>query len=431
MWRNPRSQVMPPSDKDQPNLAERKQLIAWIERDVFKLDPNNPDPARVTIRRLNRTEYQNAVFDLLGVEYDTREIFPPDDTGYGFDNIGAVLSMSPLLMEKYVAAADEVVALALPDGAAAQVPRVDTDGKNFKVTSDPKTSGSWLPFAESQQVRLDQEILWDGDYQVKIEYSIHGASEATTDEAQLQVTAAGTKVGEALLSWDQRRVIELTGKVPLKKGCHAFEIRLTPKTRPPAGEEELFLKVQRVIVQGPLGGEQQEYGKGYRMIFVDGPAPDGDNGREKYARKIMRSFVSRAFRKPLDEQTIDRLLAIVRETSKEPGKTFQDGIKRAIATCLASPRFLFRVEIQPEPNNPAKIVPLDEYSLATRLSFFLWGSVPDDELLSLAFHTKLRANLGPQVERMLQDPRSQRMVKNFIGQWLQARDVENVAISAR
>ena len=431
VWQNLRSQVMPPSDKDQPNMAERQQLIAWIERDVFKLDPNNPDPGRVTIRRLNRTEYQNAVFDLLGVEYDTREVFPPDDTGYGFDNIGAVLSMSPLLMEKYVAAADEVVALALPDGAAAQVPRVDMDGKNFKATSDLKTSGSWLPFAKSQQVRLDQEILWDGDYQVKVEYSIHGASEATTDEAQLQVTAAGTKVGEALLSWDQRRVIELTGKVPLKKGRQSFEISLAPKTRPLAGEEELFLKVQRVIVQGPLGGEQHEYAKGYRMIFVDGPAPEGDSGREKYARKIMRSFVSRAFRKPLDEQTIDRLIAIVREISKEPGKTFQDGIKRAIATCLASPRFLFRVEIQPEPNNPAKIVPLDEYSLAARLSFFLWGSVPDDELLSLAFNTKLRANLGPQVDRMIQDPRSQRLVKNFIGQWLQARDVENVAISAK
>ena len=431
VWHNLRSQVMPPSDKDQPNMAERKQLLAWIERDVFKLDPNNPDPGRVTIRRLNRTEYQNAVFDLLGVEYDTREVFPPDDTGYGFDNIGAVLSMSPLLMEKYVASADEVVALALPDGAAAQVPRVDMDGKNFKVTGDPKTNASWLPFASSQQVRLDQEILWDGDYQVKVEYSTHGASEATTDEAQLQVTAAGTKVGEALLGWDQRRVIELTGKVPLKKGRQSFEIGLTPKTRPLAGEQELFLKVQRVIVQGPLGGEQLEYAKGYRMIFVDGPAPEGDSGREKYARKIMRSFVSRAFRKPLDEQTIDRLIAIVRETSMEPGKTFQDGIKRAIATCLASPRFLFRVEIQPEPNNPAKIVLLDEYSLATRLSFFLWGSVPDDELLSLAYNTRLRANLTAQVDRMLKDPRSERMVKSFIGQWLQARDVETVAISAK
>ena len=125
------------------------------------------------------------------------------------------------------------------------------------------------------------------------------------------------------------------------------------------------------------------------------------------------------------------MIAIVNEVSKEPGKTFQDGIKQAIATCLASPRFLFRAEIQPEPNNPAKIVALDEYSLASRLSFFLWGSVPDDELLSLAFNTKLRANLPAQVDRMLKDPRSERLVRNFVGQWLQARDVETVPISAK
>ena len=431
VWRNVRSQIMPPSDEDQPDMAERKKLLTWIERDVFKLDPNNPDPGRVTIRRLNRTEYQNAVFDLLGVEYDTREVFPPDDSGYGFDNIGAVLSISPLLMEKYIAAAEEVVALALPDGAAAQVPRVDLEGKDFKAPDEPGTTGSWLPFARSQRVVLDQEIRWDGDYQVKVEYSIHGASEATTDEAQLRVSVGGKKVGEALLGWDQRRVITLAGKVALKKGRQSFEIGLSPRVRPQTGEEDLFVKVQRVIVQGPLGGAQREYAKGYRMIFGDTPAPKDESGRENYARKIMRSFVSRAFRKPLDDQTIDRLIAIIKETSKEPGKTFQDGVKRAIATCLASPRFLFRVEIQPEPNNPAKIVPLDEYSLAARLSFFLWGSVPDDELLSLAFNNKLRANLGPQVDRMLKDPRSQRLVTSFIGQWLQARDVETVAISAK
>ena len=431
VWQNLRSQVMPPSDKDQPSVEEKKKLAAWIEKDVFKLDPNNPDPGRVTIRRLNRTEYQNAVYDLLGVEYDTREVFPPDDTGYGFDNIGAVLSMSPLLMEKYVAAADEVVALALPAGAAAQVPRVAMDGKNFKASGDPKITGSWLPFSKTQKVSLSQDILWDGDYQVEVEYSIHGASEATTDEAQLEVSAAGSKVGDASLSWDQRRVIELTGKVPLKKGRQTFEISISPKRRPLAGEEELFLKIQRVIVQGPLGGTQKEFAKGYRMIFVDGPAPEDTGGRERYARKIMRSFVSRAFRKPLDDQTINRLIAIVNEISREPGKTFQDGIKQAIATCLASPRFLFRVEIQPEPNNPAKIVSLDEYSLAARLSFFIWGSVPDDELLSLAFNTKLRANLSAQVDRMLKDPRSQRLVQNFVGQWLQARDVETVPIVAK
>jgi hypothetical protein len=431
VWENLRSQVMPPSDEDQPTPAEKSKLLGWIEKQVFKLDPANPDPGRVTIRRLNRMEYQNAVHDLLGVEYDTREIFPPDDSGYGFDNIGSVLSMSPLLMEKYIAAADEVVALALPDGAAAQVPRVDIDGRDFKGSGDPETNGSWLPFAKSQQVRLDREILWDGDYQIEVGYSIHGASEATTDEARMEVSAGGQKVGEAVLGWDQRRVIKLTGKVALKKGSQEFLVEISPKNRPLPAEEELFLKIQRVIVQGPLGGGQQEFAKGYRMIFVDGPAPETESGKDQYARKIMRSFVSRAFRRPLDDQTINRLLAIVREVSKEPGKSFQDGIKQAIATCLASPRFLFRAEIQPEPNNPARIVSLDEYSLASRLSFFLWGSVPDDELLSLAYQKNLRKNLRAQVDRMLKDSRSDRLVRNFVGQWLQARDVETVAISAK
>jgi hypothetical protein len=310
VWQNLRSQVMPPSDKDQPTPAERRQLLTWIERDVFKLDPANPDPGRVTIRRLNRTEYQYAVLDLLGVEYDTRRVFPADDTGYGFDNIGDVLSISPLLMEKYLQAAEEVVALALPAGAASQPAR-----------DDP----------------------------------------------------AGGKAGAA-------------GK---------------PQT------------------------------KGYRMIFVDGPAPDNAQERDRYARKILRGFVSRAFRKPVDDGTIERLLAIVNEVAKEPGKGFEDGIKQAIAGCLASPRFLFRVELQPEPNNPAKIIPLDEYSLASRLSFFLWCSVPDDELLSLAFNNKLRANLRAQVDRMLKDPRADRWVRDFVGQWLQARDVETVELSVK
>jgi hypothetical protein len=431
IWHNVRSQIMPPSDKDQLATAAKKQLLAWIEKDVFKLDPKNPDPGRVTIRRLNRTEYQNAVFDLLGVEYDTREVFPADDTGYGFDNIGDVLSISPLLVEKYLAVAEDVVELALPEGAAAQVPRVVIEGGEFKAADDPKTTGNWLPFAKPQQLRVDREIGWDGDYQVEVDYAIRGASEATTDEAQFRIAAGGAKVGEVTLGWDQRRVIELTGKVPLKKGRQTIEINLTPAKRPLPAEEELFLTVQRMVVQGPLGGDQREYAKGYRMIFVDGPAPDDKAAKERYARKIMRSFVSRAFRKPVDEPTINRLIAIVNEVSRKPGKNFQDGIKQAIATCLASPRFLFRVEIQPEPNNPAKVVPLDEYSLASRLSFFIWGSVPDDELLSLAFKNQLRANLRQQVDRMLKDPRSQRLVRNFVGQWLQARDVETVPISAK
>lgn len=431
IWRNVRSQVMPPFDEDQLSAEEKRTLQTWIEREVFKLDPASPDPGRVTIRRLNRTEYQNAVFDLLGVEYDTKEVFPADDTGYGFDNIGDVLSISPLLMEKYIAAAEEVVDLALPEGAAAQVPRVDIDGGKFVAAGDAKTTGKWLAFDRKQSVKVAQEIRWDGEYQVTVEYAIKGASEATVHEANLLVKAGGGKVGEVSLGWDQRRVIDLTGKVTLKKGRQDFEIALSPARAPAEGEEELFFTLHRVIVQGPLGGKEREYGKGYRMILVDGPEPEDDRAREVYARKIMRSFVSRAFRKPLDDVTINRLVKMVDEVDRQPGKTFQDGIKQAIATCLASPRFLFRVEIQPEPNNPGKVVPLDEYSVAARLSFFLWGSVPDDELLSLAFNNKLRANLRAQVDRMLADPRSNRLVENFTGQWLQARDLETLPVSAK
>ena len=431
VWRNVRSQIMPPSDKEQLTFLDKRKLLGWIEREIFKLDPDNPDPGAVTIRRLNREEYRNAVFDLLGVEYDTTEAFPPDDTGYGFDNIGDVLSISPLLMEKYLTAAEEVVNLALPEGAAAQVPRFDIAGESFRAPDKAKTTGRWLPFARAHRVEARHEVKWDGEYRVELEYAIEGAMEATDHSADLEVFAGGSSVNSDRLGWDQRNVIQLAGNARLKKGEATFAVALSPNRPPSAGEEELSLVLRRVIVRGPLDGSQTEYSKGYKMIFVEGPAPKDKEERYHYARRIMRSFVSRAFRKPLDRSTIDRLVKIVREVDNHPGKSFEDGIKQAIATCLASPRFLFRIEIQPEPNNPGRIVRLDEYSLASRLSFFLWGSVPDDELLSLAYNRKLRTELRAQVDRMLADPRSQRLVRNFVGQWLQARDVETAAVDPK
>ena len=427
VWRNLRSQIMPPSDEAQPSAEEKRKLLAWIESEVFKLDPKKPDPGRVTIRRLNRNEYANAVFDLLGVEYDTAEAFPPDDTGYGFDNIGDVLSISPLLMEKYLASAEEVVNLALPDDASAQVPRVEFPASDFKHPSVPPT---WIPFSDRAEFTLKVPVKWDGKYQLTLQYAIQGAIEATTAEAFLRISANGKKHAEAALGWDQRRSIDLATAVKMEKGERTIKVTLKPERPPAAGEEALYLRLQRLIVQGPLDGKQREFSKGHRMIFVDGPGPEKPGERRVYARKIMRSFVSRAFRRPVVASDIERLVAIVEETDKLPGKSFQDGIKQAIAACLASPRFLFRAEIQPEPNNPEKIVPLDEYALASRLSFFLWASVPDDELLSLAYNKKLRTNLRQQVERMLADPRSRRLTENFVGQWLQARDVATAPISA-
>ncbi|QTN34390.1 DUF1592 domain-containing protein [Akkermansiaceae bacterium] len=428
VWRNLRSQIMPPSDEAQPSAEEKKQLLSWIESSVFKLDPENPDPGRVTIRRLNRNEYRYAILDLLGVEFDTTEAFPPDDTGYGFDNIGDVLSVSPLLMEKYLTVAEEIMNLALPDDASAQVPRTDFLASDFKHPSIPPT---WAPFSDAAEFTLRVPVEWPGKYQITLQYSIQGATEATTQEAILEITANGKPLEKATLGWDQRRSIDLGAEAKFDKGTREIKVSLKPAQAPAEGEEALYLSIQRLILQGPLDGSRKEYSKGHRMIFVDGPPAEKDPAaKNAYARKIMRSFVSRAFRRPIVESDIDRLVTIVNEIDKLPGKTFQDGIKQAIATCLASPRFLFRAEIQPEPNNPAKVVPLDEYALASRLSFFLWSSVPDDELLSLAYNKKLRQNLRQQVGRMLKDPRSERLTENFVGQWLQARDVTTVAVSA-
>lgn len=427
VWKNLRSQIMPPSEEDQPSAEETRKLLAWIEAEVFKLDPKKPDPGRVTIRRLNREEYRNAVFDLLGVEYDTAEAFPPDDTGYGFDNIGDVLSISPLLMEKYLASAEEVVNLALPDDASAQLPRVEFPAGDFKNPSVPPT---WIPFSGETEFTLNLPVKWDGKYQLMLQYSIRGAIEATTAEATLEISAEGEPLTKTKLGWDQRSSIDLTATAALKVGESQIKVTLKPGKPPADGEEALYLSLQRLILQGPLDGSQKEFSKGHRMILVDGPAPEDPKAAKAYARKIMRSFVSRAFRRPVVASDIERLVDIVDEIDKLPGRTFQDGIKQAISACLASPRFLFRAEIQPEPNNPDKIVPLDEYALAARLSFFLWASVPDDELLSLAYNKKLRANLRKQVDRMMADPRSRRLTENFVGQWLQARDVATAPISA-
>lgn len=283
VWSNLDAHLMPPSDKPRPSAKERAMLQDWIERSVLGLDPANPDPGRVTVRRLNREEYRNTIRDLTGVEFAVQEHFPPDDTGYGFDTIGEVLSLSPIHLEKYVEAAQQVV------------------------------------------------------------------DRAFTPENGLR-----------------------------------------------------------------------------RAIFAEGPPPADPEALSDYLRGTIRLFADRALRRPVDESTLDKLYAIA---TAEP--SFAQGVSRAMVAVLASPRFLFRAEIQPEPDNPGRVVPLDEYALASRLSFLLWTSTPDAELLSLAGFGRLRSELPSQVERMLRDPKASRFVRNFVGQWLQSRDVETVPIQAR
>jgi len=431
VWRNVRSQIMPPPKKDQPDLDEKRQLMAWIEKRVFKLDPNNPDPGRVTIRRLNRVEYYFAIKDLLGVEYLTWENFPADDTGYGFDTIGDVLSISPLHMEKYLEAASSIVESALPKGTAAKTPVRRFEGNRFRKGGDDQQRADWLAFNNERKVHLKGEAPARGVYQVSIDYAVRGSASATDQSARLELLVNGQKISDRTVGWDQSEKITMAGQADLVKGENTIEVRIFPKNPPGEGQGEQSAVLKEVTIKGPLDGSFKEYPKGYSMIMVDGAAPDEMRERELYARKIMRSFVSRAFRRPLDRGTVARLVAMAMQVDQSPGRSFEDGIKHAMTAVLASPRFLFRAEIQPEPNNKRKIVPLDEYALASRLSFFLWSSVPDDELLSLAYKKELRENLGTQVERMIASHKSRRFVDNFVGQWLQARDIENIAIDPR
>ncbi|WP_161602476.1 DUF1592 domain-containing protein [Tautonia marina] len=275
--KNVQAEIMPPSDHPQPSDEERKLLLDWITFDAFGLDPDHPDPGRVTVRRLNRTEYRNTIRDLMGVDFNAEAEFPADDTGHGFDTIADVLTISPLLMERYIAAAQDIVGRADP--------------------------------------------------------------------------------------------------------------------------------------------------------IITGPVPDDPVERCRSTRDLLGRFATRAFRRPVGDETADRLTDLALTIAAEPGATYEAGVSQAMVAVLASPRFLFREEgIEPGDRGPHPRI--DEYALASRLSYLLWSTMPDDELFALADRGELRANLMQQVERMMEDERSNQFVRNFVGQWLQVRNIDSIPVNA-
>lgn len=281
VWKNLRAGTMPPTAAAQPSEEERRRLSAWVVRDRLGVDPTRPDPGHVVLRRLNRVEYANTVRDLIGIDIDVIDDLPADDTGYGFDTIGAVLSVSPLLLEKYVDLAHRVA----------------------------------------------------------------------------------------------DRVAETRGSILHRPG------------------DDLRRSIERLAIRG--------------------------------------------FRRPADAATVDRLLAIARAAAGDASTigdgSSEKGLAAVLTAVLASPRFLFRLEedAAPGPDDPPDAVRIDEYALASRLSYLLWSSMPDDELFSLAAAGRLREELPAQLRRMIQDRRSDAFVANFVGQWLQTRDVQAVPVSLK
>lgn len=464
--KNVRSGVMPPADEAQLPPEEKTKLLGWIKDHAFGLDPKHPDPGRVTLRRLNRIEYRNTVRELMGVDYDTDSEFPADDTGHGFDNIADVLTVSPMLLEKYLDAAQAIVARSVPtqplavaehhipgralestlDPAAlvAQaLARVDTpagghSGEPAAPSMPPPQTGTIqgnaldLLYYQPASVATVHTVEHAGDYQVlvnlqSVERYVDNLFDYNT--CTLRILIDDEIVLEQPFVREGVRLYAFTFDRHWQPGEHEVRFEIEPTSFDVAQHRLLRIRLQNITVRGPLAPEYWVPPAGYDRFFP-GEVPDAPAARAEYARTLLTDFTTRAFRRPVDKATIERLLALAEAVSSGPDGTFEAGIAQAMAAVLASPRFLFREE-GVEPLAPGERYPdIDEYALASRLSYFLWSSMPDEELFGLARDNRLRANLDTQVKRMLADPRSAEFVRNFTGQWLQARDIATVPIES-
>ena len=454
--KNLRANIMPPAGRRRPPPEELKIVADWIKYSAFGIDPADPDPGKVTIRRLNRVEYGRTMHSLLGVDYPSEAELPPDDTGNGFDNIGDVLSVSPLLLEKYLRAAEMIVTGVVPQSARV-MPVATANGRDFRDYDPPRDLdgvagedgdrstrakvGRPLEYRENIAVRHTFNAPKDAKYQVAFNLAIRGPFNFAPDRCQLTVKVDGEPCFDEPLGWADRQPMQFARDVTWKAGPHEVVLAVTPLPpaeipagSPPPGFEEkqrLEVRIQSVQVKGPFDDASRVPAVDYRRFFTKGEPPADLAKRDRYAREILAEFATRAFRRPVDDATLTRLVQLARETDSAPGGGFEVGISRAMMAVLASPRFIFKME-RPDPADAkARFPRIDEYSLASRLSYFLWSTMPDAELFDLAAKGRLRENLHPQVERMLRDEKAEGLIRNFTGQWLQARDVEFVPINAR
>jgi mono/diheme cytochrome c family protein len=429
---NTRAGLMPAEKKPRLSAADQAKLEHWIKYGVFRIDPANPDPGRVTVRRLNRVEYRNTVHDLLGVDYNTDHEFPPDDTGFGFDNIGDALTMSPMLMEKYVAAAQTILSDAVPTAPTRPAKQV-VGGLAFEGTNAKlKWGRRKLTFNEPGNVAASFNTSLAGTYRVKLDLEINGSYNPDPGKARLVVKIDGKEIHSQELAYHDEKSFVVEAGYKWQPSEHQVSIELQPTVPEEKKETIIDMFINQVTVEGPLEKNQWVKTENYERYFPRS-VPEGAKQRRAYATELLTAFAQKAYRRPFtaDDDTGARLAALAEAHYLEPGKTFEQGVAHAMAAVLSSPRFLFRLEAPAAHAQSALVADVDEYSLASRLSYFLWSTMPDEELMNLASRGELRRNLPAQVKRMLADTRAENFARNFTGQWLQARDVEGIASNPR
>jgi len=427
---------MPPEDEPRPTPEEITGFTEHLRLLFDYADRHaQPDPGRVTMRRLNRTEFRNTIRDLIGIDFDPTEDFPADDVGHGFDNIGDVLTLSPVLMERYLAAAESITARAITPNPPAPTKRhlsarytepasgevekrviengwrrLSSDGSEAIETGPLNTRYEWE--AEGEYI-FRTKVFAKSPTPVKIAILVSGRElPDPTPQGELDRLVGNPDRPMRLLkavditatSQESAQVIEVP--VPKMRGRGRMILALY---KPEEGQPPATVSVEYFALEGPLDPRPESQ----RQLLAVSP----DRSTAEQTREALARFLRRAYRRPPTADEVERVALLVDRTVAE-GEKWETGMQFAIQAVLCSPKFLFRVELDDTPQSPEKR-PLDEFQLASRLSYFLWSSMPDEELLDLAEQGELTAHIEPQVKRMLADPKSRALVNNFALQWLQ------------
>jgi mono/diheme cytochrome c family protein len=450
--------LMPPGGRPRPDEATHSALIGYLETSLDRASEANADPGRTeALHRLNRAEYRNVVRDLLALDIDVSSLLPPDDSSYGFDNIAGVQRMSPTLMEKYIGAAQKISSTAV--GASARPATTDTFIVPPELRQDDHLEG--LPFGTRGGTAITYTFPRDGVYNIRVQLTRYaGASfdeiPAFDEPQRLEFSLDGEPVhlfellpaaavqGRGYGPGPNRRALDADWQIkfPAKAGPRTVALAFINRT--PALLENLLEPFQKPVPGGPNGyyttqkgaylhsveisGPYEAAGAGKTpsrdRIFICRPARQSADAEETCAKRILSALARRGFRRPIVPSDLDTLMASYKEGRE--GGSFETGIERAVEGLLVSPELLYRVEREP-PAGEA-IYRISDVELASRLSFFLWSSIPDDTLLDLASAGKLRmpAVLEQQVRRMLADPRAEALTTNFVGQWLFLRNLPTV-----
>ena len=442
--------LMPPAGRPRPSETDYQGLLSWLETELDGWAATHPNPGRKqAFHRLNRTEYQNAVRDLLALDVEVASMLPPDDAGYGFDNMAGSLRISQSALEQYLSVARRISRAAMgtrPPGPVVSDFRIQPD-----AGQDERVDG--LPFGTRGGMLVQHNFPQDGDYEIEVELmcdatDCDGAA-GFPDQHELEVTVGGERVELFVLEPRQTprppEERDFRVRVEVKGGPHAVGVtflalpqfkevdqRVARFIRPYFGYGSRGLRtyqpyIARVSIRGPFEsvGPGDTPSRG-RILVCE---PDSTADEPVCARQIVSTLARRAYRRPATDTDIETLMAFFEEGRTDGG--FEKGIEVALRRLLLSPEFLFRIETDPEQvpgNTNYRVSDLD---LASRLSFFLWSSIPDDRLLDAAVDEKLRgpAVLEQEVRRMMADRRSQALVNSFAAQWLALRNLEAVSLS--